>query len=276
MSDSVFGPAALGRFLRAQRERVAPAALGIVAGARRRTPGLRREEVAQLAAVSAAWYTRIEQGHDVSVSSAALARIADALALRQAERAYLFELAQRHDPAAVALAPPADLPAGLHACVASLPSPAYVLDRDWNAVSWNAHAAHLFVGWLDGETNLLRYMFCCAAARTLVVDWDERARRLVAEFRADTGSWSDAPSTAALIDGLTRDSALFARYWRLQQVDAREGGSRAFLHPLDGPVTYEQLTWRAASRADLKLVMLVHCADGCANAAGMDGAGATV
>src|SRR6185312_4468119 len=141
----------LGEFLRSHRARLTPGELGLEPGMRRRTPGLRREEVAQLAGVSATWYTWIEQGRDVSVSSSALTRLARVMRLTVAERAYLFDLAGRRDPDA-----PPDSPLGelnLTAIVDAITTPAYVLDRAWNALAWNKAAARLFVGWLDGSGN---------------------------------------------------------------------------------------------------------------------------
>lgn len=250
---------ALGEFIRAHRERLSPQAVGLPPGPRRRTPGLRREEVAQLCGVSPTWYTWIEQGREVSASADALARIAVALRLSRAERAYLFELAAQRDPAEPEFAA-SDVPDTLVAAVQLIATPAYVLDRQWNALAWNDAAAALFIGWLDGERderNLLRFTFASPAARALIVDWETRARRLVAEFRADTiRHLNDAP-TRALIDSLLAESDAFAHYWASQNVGEREGGERAFDHPREGRVVYQQMTLKPAHREDLKLVVLV-------------------
>jgi transcriptional regulator with XRE-family HTH domain len=252
---------ALGDFIRAHRERLTPQAVGLPPGPRRRTPGLRREEVAQLCGVSPTWYTWIEQGRSVSASAEALARIATALQMSRAERAYLFELAAQRDPDEPARSG-GDLPATLTTAVQLIDSPAYVLDRQWDALVWNAHAAHLFAGWLDGEAdgttrNLLRFTFTSPAARALIVDWETRARRLAAEFRADAiRHLNDAP-TRALIDSLSAASEAFAHYWASQDVGEREGGVREFMHPRDGHLVYQQITLKPAHREDLKLVLLV-------------------
>jgi transcriptional regulator with XRE-family HTH domain len=247
---------ALGAFVRAHRARLTPAALGLPQGTRRRTPGLRREEVAQLCGMSATWYTWIEQGRDVAASPAALARLARVLQLSPAERAYLFELAGRRDPARP---PPTamDAPPALIASLAAIAQPAYVLDRTLTARAWNAPAARLFVGWLDGkhDRNLLRYIFSSKTARRLIVGWEERARRVVAEFRADTTHHLDDPAIAALIAGLRAASPAFTRMWDAQVVVDRAGGVRSFAHP-DGLEHYEQLTFTLTSRPELKLVML--------------------
>ncbi|MFC0397750.1 helix-turn-helix transcriptional regulator [Paraburkholderia rhizosphaerae] len=249
---------ALGEFIRAHRERLSPLAVGLPPGPRRRTPGLRREEVAQLCGVSPTWYTWIEQGRPVSASPDALARIAVALQLSRAERAYLFELAAQRDPAEPDTGG-ADTPAMLLKTVQLVQSPAYVLDRQWNAIAWNAPAADLFVGWLDGDNdrNLLRYTFLSPVGRALIVDWESRARRLAAEFRADSiRHLNDAP-TRALIDVLIGASDAFAHFWASQDVGEREGGRRDFEHPRDGRIAYDQITFKPAHREDLKLIVLV-------------------
>ncbi|MGN6229798.1 MAG: helix-turn-helix transcriptional regulator [Trinickia sp.] len=253
---------ALGEFIRAHRERLTPQAVGLPPGPRRRTPGLRREEVAQMCGVSPTWYTWIEQGRPVSASADALARIAVALRLSRAERAYVFELAGERDPAEPTPASN-DAPAALIATVGLVDAPAYVLDRQWNALTWNAQAAELFVGWLDGppdparERNLLRFTFTEAQARKLIVDWETRARRLVAEFRADSIRHLNDGPTRALIDALSAESEAFVRFWASQDVGEREGGTRAFDHPRHGRVVYDQITLRPAHREDLLLVVLV-------------------
>ena len=248
----------LGAFLRAHREKLTPAALGLPGGGRRRTPGLRREEVAQLAGLSATWYSWIEQGRDVAMSAAALARLAASLQLGRAERAYLFELAGKRDPASERDAAEA-LPQAALASVDRIACPAYILDRAWNALRWNAPAARLFVGWLDrpGEHNLLRYIFLSRAAKSLIKDWPERAQRVAAEFRAANGAHLHDPALRALIDGLKRESPSFARFWDEQHVLEREGGERTFNHPAEGFLAYEQVSFTLAGHPDLKLTMLL-------------------
>jgi len=253
---------ALGYFIRAHRERLSPATAGVSSGSRRRTPGLRREEVAQLCGVSTTWYTWIEQGRRISVSSTTLARIATVLQLSHAERGYLFELAAQRDPdepsAAAATTPAA--PAALVKTVRLIGTPAYVLDRQWNALSWNAYASELFAGWLDnsagGERNLLRFTFMSAQARALIVDWETRAQRLVAEFRADSIRYLHDTPTCDLIDSLIEQSQEFHHFWALRDVDERAGGRREFDHPQRGRLVYDQITFKPAQREDLKLVVL--------------------
>jgi transcriptional regulator with XRE-family HTH domain len=253
---------ALADFIRVHRLRLTPESAGLAAGGRRRTPGLRREEVAQLSGISATWYTWIEQAREVSVSPTALARLCTTLHLSPAERAYVFELAGKRDPALPPSAGTMDAPSALVAAVAAVTAPAYVLDRMWRARAWNPAAAELFVGWLDGDgwqndRNLLRYMFLDPVARTLVVNWEERARRLLAEFRLEQGRHLDDTEMNALIADLTQRNDFFRTAWDEQIVVGREGGIRTFTHPARGLLCFEQVTFNLSSRPEFKLVMLV-------------------
>ena len=249
---------ALGGFIRAHRARLTPDRVGLPPGARRRTPGLRREEVAQLAGLSATWICWIEQGRDVAASPAALDRLAAALRLAPAERRYLFDLAGRRDPREPPVAPDQDVPPALLAALDAIAVPAYLLDRLWQLRGWNAPASRLFAGWLDrpGDRNMLRFIFLDPAARRLVRDWEARARRVVGEFRADCGLRLGEPEPASLVEELCQRSDAFARFWTEQEVLGREGGERRFDHPEDGPLRYEQLSFNDAARPDLKLVLL--------------------
>lgn len=248
---------ALGAFLRSARARVGPADHGLPPGVRRRTPGLRREELAQLCGISSTWYTWIEQGREVTVSADVWGRLAQALRLTRAERHYLFSLAECADPDAGRLDTIA-LPDGLADCVDSIGCPAYILDQTWNMLAWNAPLLHVFDGWpARGRANLLCYIFLEPAARHLVVDWEERASRVVAEFRADVAGHAADADIQHLVTELQAGSALFAQCWTRQAVVDREGGLREFQHPADGRLSFRQFTFRLAIRPDCKLVMLL-------------------
>lgn len=216
--------------------------------------------MAQICGMSPTWYAWIEQGRDISVSSAALARLADAMQLTPAERSYVFQLTRKRDPSE---------PQGgltderapsriLQEAVNAIAAPAYLLDRLWRARAWNAPAARLFADWLAGaDPCLLSYVFFNAAARAFIVDWENRARRLVAEFRADTARNPDDPALRALVNQLRDGSEAFATFWNNHAVLGREGGERMFNHPRDGLRRYEQVTLSPAGLADYKLVMLL-------------------
>jgi transcriptional regulator with XRE-family HTH domain len=246
--------AMLGAFIRAHRERLPIS--GKLLG-RRRTPGWRREELADAAGVGLTWITWLEQGRDVSASPAALARLAEALLLNPAERASLFDLAGRRDPVEPGV-PPSDIPAHVLALPMLMTVPAYLLDHLWTARAWNPAAAALFTGWLDegAEKNLLRYVFLSEAARSLIADWPERAQRLAAEFRADFSRRPRDAAMQALVDALSVKSPLFTKLWREQTVLHREGGERSFCNPQGGMDRYQQTTLLVASQVECKLVCL--------------------
>lgn len=261
---------ALGSFLRSQRERLRADDAGPPGprAGRRRTPGLRREEVAQLSGVSPTWYAWIEQGRDISVSVAALARVAGALRLSPAERGYLFELARRRDPAAPEVgAAEREGAAELRPVLEALTQPAYLLDPLWRALAWNAPARELFADWLGGAApSLLDYVFGDPRARSFIPDWPDRARRIAAEFRADTAGRPGDPRLRAVVERLSALSTDFASVWADHSVLAREGGARAFQHPGQGLVRYTQTTLTPAGWLGCKLVVLVRLPDAAATA----------
>lgn len=191
------------------------------------------------------------------MSVTTLAAIARGLRLSQAERSYLFELAARADPSPRRAAP-AD-PLEMMRLVKTMRTPAYVLDRHWDPIAWNRPATLLFQGWLNTRarpSNLLRYVFLEPASRRFIVDWTERSRRLVAEYRADTAAWQEDPVRRALVQELSDTSREFAAAWSSQTVLRRDGGTRRFEHPRNGKCSYLQHTLRPASQPELKVVVL--------------------
>jgi transcriptional regulator with XRE-family HTH domain len=250
----------LGDFLRARRAALSPADVGqtLSPGARRRTPGLRREEVAALCGLSTTWYTWIEQGRDIQISAAAAARLADVLRLNLAERGYLFELAHRRDPVAAASPGIGAVDPALDALLQTIAVPAYLLDDGWCMQAHNGAAAQLLQPWFDsGEACLLRFVFLQPVARHFICDWEQRAQRLLAECRADLAQQaSDSPLRGRVIK-LQQQSPDFARLWHQHAVLAREGGERAFQHPQRGLLRYRQTTLLPATRMHSKVVVLV-------------------
>ncbi len=252
----------LGAFLQALRSRCAPEAFGFPAGSRRRTQGLRREEAAQLAGISPTWYTWIEQGREVRVSPEVLDRLAQSLRLTATERAYLFEMAGRRDPQGTQPEDD-DAPEALAGLLADISIPAYIMGRYWDVLAWNTQATELFAGWLDqpqapgnAQTNMLRFVFLQPQSRQFVVDWETRARRISAEFRADCRSRFEEPALQRLVEELKHASPEFSRFWKQHDVLERQGGQRAFNHPRRGLVTYRQVTLRPVEQEHLKLVVL--------------------
>ena len=248
----------LGDFLRKHRELLAPVETRRFPGKRRRrTPGLRREEVAQIAGISVSWYARLEQGEETAApSSDALERIATVLRLAPAERNYLFLLAGRVDPNRAADFENRLVVSTIENFVASLSSPAYLLDKYWTPLLWNTEAIRLFSPWLQGpETNLLRHVFLDPTARTFVVDWEFRARQLVAQFRNDFANNVDDPKMLELVRELSDGSDLFRSAWTDQRVLFRDGDAKSYTHPQFGLLKFFQTTFLVAAEPNLKLVV---------------------
>ncbi|MFM9834511.1 MAG: helix-turn-helix transcriptional regulator [Methylophilaceae bacterium] len=251
----------LAEFLQAIRQRGTPEEFGFPAGVRRRTQGLRREEVAQLTGISATWYTWIEQGREVNVSADALDRLAIALKLSRSERTYLFDMADRRDPLANK-SETDTAPETLINMLQSIHLPAYIMGRTWNLLAWNKPASDLFTGWLnhikpeEPHPNLLRLVFLNPNAKQFVVNWEMRARRLVAEFRADSRSRLKEPELKRLVSELSQASAEFEHFWKQHDVLERQGGLREFNHPEQGLISYQQVTLRPVEQEQLKLVLL--------------------
>lgn len=229
-------------FLRIRRGRIGPADVGLPTGpGRRRTPGLRREELAALAGVSVDYYIRIEQGRERAPSDAVLDALARALRLTADEHAHLLGLADqaagrtpRHRPSGPRPASP-----GLRLLLDSVrPSPAYVLDEVNDVLDANPEGLALMPGLGDrpaGERNTIRYTFLHPAARTLFADWERVARNCVAHLH--TAELTAPGRTAALVAELTASSSEFAALWRRHEVWVKRAGETAFRHPVIGPVT---------------------------------------
>jgi transcriptional regulator with XRE-family HTH domain len=249
---------ALGEFLRKHRELATVHTENKQAGARRRrTSGLRREEVAEMARISPTWYARLEQGKEVTPSGAALGRIAEVLRLAPAERVYLFQVARRVDPNGVSISAGELASKAIESCVFSISYPACVIDKYWTPLFWNAELEDLFPRWLKGpEKNLLRYMFLDLSVRALVGDWEPRARRLLAHFRFEFGRYIDDPKMLDLIQRLGEESDLFQQFWSEQQVLWWDGNEKSFNHPRRGMLKFFQVAFFAAADPTLKLVIL--------------------
>lgn len=217
--------------------------------------------MAALCGVSVTWYTWIEQGHTTAISVQTLDALAQGLKLSSAERAYLFQLAGRADPAPPQ--PPQADEAQLGALIRAIRAPAYILDPHWEALIWNRAAAQLFVDWLGAGRavrkplpSLLRFVFLDPRAPAFIVDWEARARQLAAQYRADTPTWRDDPRHEGLVRELTAASPVFAAAWRSQAVLPRDGGSRSFQHPARGHCHYQQHVMRLAQHPGLRLTVL--------------------
>ncbi|HZH10423.1 MAG TPA: helix-turn-helix transcriptional regulator [Microvirga sp.] len=249
MLDSISRREELARFLKSRREKVRPAEVGIVVSPRRRAPGLLREEVAQLAGISATWYTWMEQARPTNPSLAVLTRLGHALRLDATEKAHLINLARPDLTQAIPAQAARDLPAPLLATLRGLaPHPVYVTDIYWNVMAWNEPALSLFgdFGAIAPESrNILDLLFLNAAWRRLFADWETIARGAIAQYRAQTARLHDDPACRARIARLTAASTEFAQWWPCQDVRGPATWSKTLHHPTFGRVTFDYATLRA-------------------------------
>jgi transcriptional regulator with XRE-family HTH domain len=255
--------AELSDFLKSRRARIAPATVGLPNGRRRRTPGLRREEVADLAGVGLTWYTWLEQGRDIRVSPQVLAAIARALQLEPAERSHLFRLAG-HAPPAPEAASAAISPRLQRVLDAWDPFPAHVSGRRRDVLAWN-RASEAINGWSwlpDDRRNLVWFLFMVPAARRLLVEWEKEAALSVAALRAEAGQDLSAPDYQALISDLLAGSPDFAAIWARLDVRGRREGLKRFEHTELGRFDLEFTSFQVAEQQSLRLSLYTPADDG--------------
>ncbi|WP_075632342.1 helix-turn-helix transcriptional regulator [Novacetimonas hansenii] len=248
---------ALGLYLRNARQKLDPAALGFPA-TRRRTPGLRREEVAQRAELSVTWYTWLEQGRGGMPSAAALERLAGALMLTDAEREHLFLLGLGRSPEA-RYRQDTDVTPRLQRVLDRLdPSPAFIRTATWDMVAWNRAATELMTDFAllpPEHRNILRLIFLDSRSRTLHPDWENAARFIVSSFRMDTARAGASEAVEPLVTELCSASPEFRALWQDRTVHTFGHGTKTFHHPVHGPQAFEVSTFAVDGRPDLILVI---------------------
>lgn len=257
MSPSLAPANVLGSYLKDRRARLDPAALGLPA-ARRRTPGLRREEVAQRANISPAWYTWLEQGRGGAPSADVLERIARALMLTDIEREHLFLLGLGRPPEVKYRTGPVT-PRLQRVLDALSPTPAVIRTAIWDVAAWNRAACVLLADYdsLPPENrNILRHMFLEPRARAAQHDWETVARFVLGAFRVDTARSGAAAEIAPLVEELARKSPDFARLWQEHDLHGAPGEAvKHIKHPLLGPLAFEYSAFAVDGRPDLTLVI---------------------
>ena len=249
---------ALGSYLKDRRAKLDPAAFGFPS-ARRRTPGLRREEVAQRAHVSATWYTWLEQGRGGAPSADVLDRLARALALKEVEREHLFLLAQGRPPGVRARARESRVSPQLQRLLDSLEtSPALVKNATWDIVAWNAAAAAVLTDYAalaPEERNVLRLIFSDSGVRAAQPDWESVARFVVATFRADVARAGTSKRAQRLIEELSRSSPEFAAMWLDHDVRTHGEGRKLLRRADVGLIALEYSAFAVDGQPGLGLVI---------------------
>ena len=246
----------LGAFLRERRARLDPAEFGFTSS-RRRTPGLRREEVAQRADVSATWYTWLEQGRGGTPSADALDRIAAALDLTSLEREHLYFLAQGRPPEVHVEAAERVTPRLQRVLDALETSPAYVRTAAWDVVAWNRAAAVLadFDRLPPERRNMIRRLFCDLSLRETLPDWEGSAQAMVAVFRTEVVRAGASARVAALVDELCGASPEFRKLWREHDVVTFSEGSKHLWHPTTGRLAVDYSSFAVDGEPDLSMVV---------------------
>ena len=247
----------LGSYLKDRRTKLDPVALGFTA-TRRRTPGLRREEVAQRANISATWYTWLEQGRGGAPSADVLDRIARALMLTDVEREHMFLLGLGRPPE-VRFRGTESVSPRLQRVLDSMEySAAFIKNALWDVVAWN-HAATVVLGDYGAvpppQRNILRRIFSDAGIRARQTDWESVARFVVAVFRADVARSGAGRNVEALVDELCHVSPEFEAMWRDNDVRAHGEGTKTLLHPQVGKMVFDYSAFAVDGRPDLAMVV---------------------
>jgi transcriptional regulator with XRE-family HTH domain len=259
MSEPLTSDSLLGAYLRTRRAKLDPVALGF-SSHRRRTPGLRREEVAQRANISPTWYTWLEQGRGGSPSADVLDRIARALMLTELEREHLFLLGLGHPPEAHYKKDDGVTPRLQRVLDALEPSPALIRTATWDVVAWNRAVAVMLADYgamPPEQRNILRLIFLDPRARTAQYDWESVAQFVLGAFRIDVArAGAVASDIEPLVDELCRLSPEFKAMWRDNEI-ARHHGERVkhIRHPVLGKVTFEYSAFAVDGRPDLSMIV---------------------
>lgn len=249
----------LADFLRTRRMRLSPEQVGLIGGGRRHTPGLRREEVAQLAHVGVSWYTLLEQGRDIHPSKEVLHSIADALQLTPNERQHLFLLAEQQYVIDTHVSDEQVSPALRRVLDALNPVPAHIIDRRWNNLAWNTAAEHvLFLSKSvpPYDRNALWRIFTNPMSFHIYSPhWEQVAQKILAEFRADSVHFADEEWFKCLIEDLHAISPEFRAWWPCHDVRGISDALKTIEHPVAGHLMFEHTTLQVPTMPELKIMI---------------------
>ena len=247
----------LGAYLKDRRAKLDPGAFGF-APKRRRTPGLRREEVAQRANISPTWYTWLEQGRGGAPSAHVLDRIARALMLTDVEREHLFLLGLGRPPEVRYRKDEVVTPRLQRVLDALEPSPALIRTATWDVVAWNRAATVMLTDYGSlppNRRNVLRFIFLDPVVRAAQYDWDSVARYVVSAFKVDAARAGAAAEVEPLVDELCRLSPEFKALWLDNDLRSHSESIKHIRHPVLGPIAFEYSAFAVDGRSDLNLVV---------------------
>lgn len=249
----------LAHFLRTRRERLSPEAIGLSGSSRRRTPGLRREELAVVAGIGVTWYTSLEQARAITVSTQVLESLARVLHLNAVERNHLFLLARLQQPADPSPLTTTVNPVLQHVLDTMGTSPAYVTNPRWDLLAWNQAMACVYqtnFGALPvHERNILRLVFTSPSQHLLPANWEQVAQSLLAQFRANTERYVGEPWREALVAELEQTSPQFHTWWPQHELQATHTEQKELHHPLVGRLVLQPMTFQITDAPDLRMVI---------------------
>jgi len=248
----------LADFLKTRRAKILPLQVGLSAGTRRRTPGLRREEVAQLAGVGLTWYTWLEQGRPIQVSTPVIESLSKVLMLDKQERIHLYLLANQPLPTDIPGNQGTVSPILQHVLDSLLCCPSLVTDQRWNVIAWNEAACLIFGDFSKmnvRERNIVCAMFTDNKYKQLFVDWNLHAKGLLGRFRSTCGQYIEDSWLSQLIDDLKMQSTEFNLWWPLHEIESNSEKYKQLNHPIAGILDFEVSNFDVSDNSGLKLIV---------------------
>ncbi|MFE5095160.1 helix-turn-helix transcriptional regulator [Streptomyces sp. NPDC056638] len=249
--------AELADFLKTRRLALQPEEVGLPSRASRRTPGLRREDVADLAGISACWYSRLEQARNIRVSDQVLNSLAEALRLSADERDHLLALANRDARSSASIPADGVSPAIQRILDSQHPHPAFVLGPRFNILAWNQARTDVYgdLTKVPPEHRHMLWLFFGGYMRELIQNWEPSARSVLAEFRAATGSYVHEPWFTSLVDELSQSSPEFRNWWQQHEIERRHATAREVRHPFVGRMVLEESALIVDDCSDRRIIL---------------------
>ncbi|WP_092335578.1 helix-turn-helix transcriptional regulator [Desulfosporosinus hippei] len=250
----------LADFLKTRRARTLPSQVGLSSATRRRTPGLRREEVAQLAGIGLTWYTWLEQGRPIHVSTQVIESLARVLLLNKQERIHLYLLANQPLPADIPGCQGTVSPILQHVLDSLILCPSLVMDQKWNVIAWNKAACLIFGDFHEmnlRERNIVWAMFTDHKYKQLYGDWNLYAKGLVGRFRSMCGQYIEDSWLTQFIDDLKMQSTEFNLWWSLHEIESNKEIYKQLNHPVAGILDFEVSNFDVSDNSGLKLIVHV-------------------
>ena len=248
----------LGDFLKTRRARILPSQVGLSEGLRRRTPGLRREEVAYLAGIGLTWYTWLEQGRSIQVSTEVIESLSRVLMLDKEERVHIYTLARQVPPADIPLYQGTVSPILQHVLDNLTLSPSFIMDTRWNIIAWNKAASVVFVDYSKinaHERNMVWMMFTNSNYKQLFIDWEFHAQGMLARFRSTCGQFIEDPWLLKFIEDLKNESKEFNLWWSKHDVQRKSEVYKKLNHPIVGTMVFEFSSFDISDNSSLKMIV---------------------